>query len=80
MLAWMDSKTARSCLLLGPFIFTADLILLLWCEIILNVECLSDLLRRLSLDHIRDGFAANVKEGFDVKIICRLMKVMSVGS
>ena len=55
-----------ACLLLGPLILTSNLVLLLGGEIILNVESLPNLLRRLALDHIRNGFAANIQKCFDV--------------
>ena len=52
--------------LLGPLIFATDLILLLGSEVILDIECLTDLLGRLALDHIRDSLAANIKESLNV--------------
>jgi len=44
-------------------------------EVISDVECLSDLLGRFPLDHIRDGFASGVKKRFDVQIVSSLKKV-----
>jgi hypothetical protein len=45
------------------------LVLLLGGEVICDIEGFADLLRRLSLDHIGNGFAANVKKWLDIKII-----------
>lgn len=59
--------------LLSPFVLPTDLVLLFGGEIILNVERLSNLLGGLSLDHIRDRLAANIKESLYVKIICCLI-------
>ena len=56
-------------LLLSPFVFTADLILFFGSEIILDVEGLANLFRRLALDHICDGFAADIKECLDIKVV-----------
>jgi len=55
--------------ILGPLILTADLVLLLWGKVVLDVEGLADLLGRLALDHVRNGLAANVEKSFDVKVI-----------
>jgi len=56
--------------ILSPFVLPTDLVLLFGGEIILNVERLSNLLGGLSLDHIRDRLAANIKESLYVKVIC----------
>jgi len=53
----------------SPLILTADLLLFLWGEIIGNIERLADLLRRLSLDHVGDSLAADVKKGLNIKVI-----------
>jgi hypothetical protein len=58
----------------GPLVLSADLLFFLGSEIIGNIEGLSDLLWRLALDHVCDGFAANIKEGLDVKIVASLVK------
>lgn len=60
-------------LLLGPLVLTTNLVLLLGREVILDVESLPDLLRRLALDHVCDGLAADVKEGLDVEVVGRLL-------
>ena len=52
--------------LLSPFVLTSDLLLLLLREIILDVESLSNLLRRLSLDHIGHGLASDIQKSFDI--------------
>jgi hypothetical protein len=41
-------------------------------EVICDVECFSDLVGRLALDHVCDGLATGVKEGLDIQIIRRL--------
>lgn len=53
----------------GPFVFTSDLLLLLRCEIVRDVERLPNLFRRFTLDHIGNSLAANVKKRLDVEII-----------
>ena len=55
--------------LLSPFVFTANLILLFWSEIVLDVEGFADLLGGFAFDHVGDGLAPNVEKGFDVEII-----------
>ena len=59
----------RSLTVLGPLVLTADLLLLLGGEVVGDVEGLADFLRRLSLDHVGDSLATNVKEGLDVKVV-----------
>lgn len=54
---------------LGPLVLTTNLILLLRGEVILDVEGLADLLRRLALDHVGHGLAANVEESLDVHVV-----------
>lgn len=66
---WGDQDTARVLAVLGPLIFAADLILLLGGEVILDVEGLADLLRRLALDHVGNRLASHVKKGLDIEII-----------
>ena len=55
---------------LSPLVLAADLILLLWCEVVLDVEGLADLLWRLALDHVRDCLAANIEQRLDVHVVC----------
>lgn len=52
---------------LGPFVLAADLLLLLGREVVGDVESLSNLLRRLALDHVGHSLAADIQEGLDVK-------------
>jgi hypothetical protein len=59
---------------LGPLVLTADLVLLLGGEVILDVERLSDLVRRLALNHVRHGLAADVEQSLDVEVVCCLGK------
>ncbi len=58
--------------ILGPLVLTSDLLLLLRREVVGDVERLADLLRRLALDHVGNGLAANVEKRLDVEIIRRL--------
>ena len=55
--------------ILSPLILTANLILLLGREVVLDVEGLADLLRRLALDHVGDGLAADVQQCLDVHVV-----------
>ena len=45
------------------------MILLFGSEIVLDVEGLADLLRRLALDHVGDGLATNVQQGLDIEVV-----------
>lgn len=56
-------------LLFGPFVLTTDLVFLLRCEVILDVERLSNFFRRLALDHVGDGLASHIKERLDIEIV-----------
>lgn len=62
--------------LLSPLVFTADLILLLGGEVILNVEGLANLLGGLSLDHVGDSFAADVEQSLDIEIVGSLQSLV----
>ena len=55
----------------SPLVLTTDLVLLFWREVVLNVECLADLLWRLALDHVGDGLAPDVEESLDVHVVGR---------
>jgi len=59
-------------ILLSPFVLPADLVFLLRCEIVLDVEGFPDLIGRLALDHIGNGLAANIKECLDIQVVCSL--------
>jgi hypothetical protein len=54
---------------LGPLVLATDLLLLLGREVVLDVECLADLVGGLALDHVGNGLAANVKQGLDVEVV-----------
>jgi len=62
-----ETKEEANLSILGPFVFTTDLLLLLRGEVVLDVEQLSDLFWGLALDHVGDGLATSVKEGLDVQ-------------
>lgn len=55
--------------ILSPLVLTADLLLLLGGEVVGDVERLSDLLRRLALDHVGHSLATNVQQRLDVKVV-----------
>lgn len=61
-------------LLLSPFVLAADLVLLLGSEVVLDVKCLANLLGRLALDHIGDGFAPDVKQRLDIEVVSSLLE------
>lgn len=63
-------------LLLGPLILASDLLLLLWSEVVLNVEGLADLLGRLALDHVGNSLAANIEKRLNVQIIGSLERLV----
>lgn len=54
---------------LSPFIFPTNLVLLFWCEVVLDVEGLADLLWGLALDHVGNGLAADIEKGLDVEVV-----------
>lgn len=70
----MPSNTTIKNLLLSPLVLTTDLVLLLGGEVVLNVEGLADLLRRLALNHVGDSLTANVEQGLDIKVVGSLYK------
>ena len=55
--------------LLGPLILSSDLILLFWGEIILDVESLSDLLWRFTLDHVCNSLAADIEKSLNIHVV-----------
>ena len=55
--------------LFSPLILATNLVLLLRCKIIGDVEGLADLFRRLALDHVGNGLATNVKQSLDIEIV-----------
>jgi hypothetical protein len=54
---------------LGPLVLAADLVFLFGSKVILDVECLADLLGRFAFDHVGDGLAADIEESFDVHVV-----------
>ena len=62
--------------LFSPLVLTANLILFLGREVILDVESLADLFGRLALDHVGDSLAADVEKGLDVKVVGSLCREM----
>lgn len=61
-------------LLFSPFVLTANLVLLLRREVILDVEGLTDLVRRLAFNHVGDRLASNIQKRLDIEIVGRLNK------
>lgn len=61
MLVLKSCRTGDGDLLFGPLVLATDLVFLLRCEVVLDVEGLSDFLWRLSLDHVGHGLAADVQ-------------------
>jgi hypothetical protein len=55
--------------ILSPLVLTSDLLLFFGGEVVGDIECLSDLLGRLALDHVGDCLATNIKKGLDVKVV-----------
>lgn len=69
LLVIWNEKRRGNCLLLGPLVLATDLLFLLGSEVVLDVECLTDLLGRLALDHVGDSLAADIEEGLDVHVV-----------
>lgn len=65
-------------LLLSPLVLTTNLILLLGGEVVLDVKCLTDLLRRLALNHVGNGLATDVEKGLNVEVVGSLSRYWSV--
>lgn len=63
--------------ILGPLVLAADLLLLLGCEVVGDVEGLSDLFWRLALDHVGDSLATNIEKGLDIEVVGSLRQTIS---
>jgi hypothetical protein len=55
--------------ILSPLILAANLVLLLRSEVVGDVESLSNFLRRLALDHVRNRLASKVQKWLDVHVV-----------
>ena len=55
--------------LLGPFVLTANLVLLFRCEVILDIEGLPNFLWRFALDHVGNSLASDIEKGFDIEVV-----------
>ena len=55
--------------ILGPLILATDLLFLFGRKVVLDVECLANLLWRLPFDHIRDRLAAEVEKTLDIEVV-----------
>ncbi len=73
-------KSTRSLAVLSPLVLPADLLLLLRCEVVRDVESFADILWRLALDHVGDRLAANVKKGLNIEVVGSLGKQVSAKS
>ena len=62
-------RTLQCLAVLGPLVLATDVLLLLWGEVVRDIECLADLLGGLALDHVCHGLAANIQERLNVKEI-----------
>ena len=67
----------RQLTILSPLVLPSNLFLFFGSEVVCDIKGLSDLLGRLALDHVRDGLASNIKQGFDVEVVRRLQKYVS---
>ena len=56
--------------LLTPLVLLSDLFLFLRGKIVLDVKGLSNFFRSLSLDHVCNSFAGEVKKWLNVEIVC----------
>lgn len=63
------ASSLRSERLLSPLVLFHDLCFLLWREIVLDVEKLSDLGDGPVLDQARDLGAGELQQGLDIKIV-----------
>lgn len=71
----MQGKTKTSQadnLLFSPLVLTANLVLFLWSEVVLDVEGPANFLRGFALDHVCNCLATSVEEGFNIEIVCGL--------
>lgn len=59
----------KKALLFSPLVLATNLVLLLRSEVILDVECLANLLGGLALDHVGDSLAADVQKSLDIKVV-----------
>jgi hypothetical protein len=57
---------------ISPTVLKADTLLLLDGEVVLKIEVLPHILRRLSFQQVRDGPTDQVEEGFNVEIVSSL--------
>jgi hypothetical protein len=63
--------------ILSPLVLPTDLFLLLGSEIVGDIKGFTDLLRRLALNHVGHGFAANIKKRLNVEVVGGLYLLVS---
>ena len=56
----------------GPFSLTTNFLFFFGREVVLDVECLADLVRGLPFDHVGHDFATEVEQTFDVEVVSSL--------
>lgn len=76
--SWLVKAGIRFLTILGPLILPSDLLFFLGGEVVCDIKCLSDLLGRLALDHVRNSLAADVEERLDIEVIGGLENKESV--
>lgn len=59
----------------SPLVLTTNLVFFLGSEVVLNVESLADLLRRLALNHVGNCLAPNVEKRLDIEIVGSLVSM-----
>ena len=64
----------RGNVILAPGVLLANLLLLLWSEVILDVESAANLFWRFSLDHVGDSLAGDIEKSLDIEIVSGLEK------
>lgn len=69
-LVW--SSPFKNLAVLSPLVLPADLLLLLGCEVVRDVERLADILGRLALDHVGHSLATDIEKGLDIQVVGRL--------
>ncbi len=56
----------------SPLVFPSNFLLFFWCEVILNIECLANLLWSLAFDHISHCLTGKIQQILYIQIICCL--------
>jgi len=59
-------------LVFAPLVLLAHLLLLAGSEVVLDVECLANLLGGLALDHVGNSLAGHVQKALNVQVVSSL--------